>query len=266
MDKRPIGVFDSGLGGLTCVKQLHSLLPNEDIVYLGDTGRVPYGTRSESTIIEFSKQDIAFLMSKDVKMIVIACGTVSSVALPKIDVSNLPPIIGVVDCSAYAAAQATKNGKIGVLGTAATIKSRSYMNKILEINPELSVTGVACPLFVPLVENGYIDAENQITTLVAQQYLAKLPSDVDTVILGCTHYPLLKGCLSKLLPGVTLIDSGREVARLAKMKLEYKEMENDDTPGISHYFVTDSVENFSGIGSIFLNEKINGKVERVDIT
>ncbi len=265
MDKRPIGVFDSGLGGLTCIKQLHSILPNEDIVYLGDTGRVPYGTRSEKTIIEFTKQDIAFLQSMDVKLIVIACGTVSSVALPKIDTKDLPPIIGVVDCSAYAAANNTKTKKVGVLGTPATIKSRSYMNRIIELDNEITVTGVSCPLFVPLVENGYIDAENQITTLVAEQYLAKLPKDTDTVILGCTHYPLLKGCLSRLLPGVTLIDSGREVAMLAKKKLEYRDIMSDDTPGKTRFFVTDSVENFVTVGSVFLNESITGNVERIDL-
>lgn len=266
MDKRPIGVFDSGLGGLTCVKQLQAIMPNEDIVYLGDTGRVPYGTRSAETIIKYANQDIEFLKSKNVKLIVIACGTVSSVALPHIDTNSEPPIIGVVDCTAYAAAKTTKNGKIAVLGTPSTIKSKSYVNRLHDADPNLSVTSVACPMFVPLVENGYIDANNTITTLVAQQYLAKIKENVDTVILGCTHYPLIKGCLQKLMPGATLIDSGKEAAMLAKKKLETRNMLSDDTPGVTRYYVTDSVENFAQVGSIFLNKAITGNVERVDIS
>ncbi len=265
MDKRPIGVFDSGLGGLTCVKQLQAIMPNEDIIYLGDTGRVPYGTRSPQTIIKYAEQDIAFLKSKDVKLIVIACGTVSSVALPHIDVKDDPPIIGVVDCTAYAAAMTTKNKKIAVLGTPSTIKSRSYVNRLHDIDPDLSVTGIACPMFVPLVENGYIDADNTVTTLIAKQYISKIKEEVDTVILGCTHYPLIRGCIQKLLPKAQLIDSGKEAALLAKAKLEKRNMLSDDTPGITKYYVTDSVENFAQVGSVFLNKAIDGNVERVDL-
>ncbi|MEG2770098.1 MAG: glutamate racemase, partial [Oscillospiraceae bacterium] len=184
----PIGVFDSGVGGLTAVKQLRLLVPNENIVYFGDTARVPYGTRNSETIIKYAKDDINVLLSKGVKIIVAACGTVSS-TLPQKEIEKLPiPYLGVVESTANAAVNATKNGKIGIIGTDATIKSNSYKNIINALQPEYETFCVACPLFVPLVENGFIEKDNSVTLMVAHNYLDEIKSKgVDTLILGCTH-------------------------------------------------------------------------------
>ena len=197
MDNRPIGVFDSGLGGLTGVRELRKRLPNENIVYFGDTGRVPYGSRSPETILQYARQDIAFLLSKDVKCIMAACGTVSSI-YPAAEAAKLPvPYLGVVDAAAREAAFVTRNRRIGVIGTAATIRSRSYETVLRKLVPGVEITARPCPLFVPLVEAGYVDHsaldKQQVTRLVIAQYLAEVrEAGVDTLILGCTHYPLIK--------------------------------------------------------------------------
>ena len=192
MDKRPIGVFDSGLGGLSVIKELNRVLPDENIVYFGDTGRVPYGTKSPKTIIKYAKEDESFLLSHDVKLIIAACGTVSSVARETGE--QLPvPFIEVVTPGAKAAVEATKNGKIGVIGTAATVKSGSYKKAMLSLDDSISVFQEACPLFVQLVEEGWINKDDEVTRLTAERYLKPLKEEgVDTLILGCTHYPLLK--------------------------------------------------------------------------
>ena len=188
MDKRPIGVFDSGMGGLTAVRQLQAILPGEDIVYFGDTGRVPYGSRSPETIRQYAEQDIRFLLSQDVKFLLAACGTVSS-TLPKSYTEALPvPYVGVVGAAVSAAAAATKNGRIGVIATPATIRSRSYENRIRSILPGAEVFTKSCPMFVPLVENGYVGPNDPITTAIAHEYLDEIRAKgVDTLILGCTH-------------------------------------------------------------------------------
>ena len=216
MDNRCIGVFDSGLGGLTAVKEIMDILPNESLIYFGDTGRVPYGTRSRETIIKYSENDIRFLESFDVKLIVVACGTVSSVALPVIKDRFKTPIIGVVDATSAAAAAATKNNKIGIIGTPGTILSNAYNNCINEINPEIKTFKKACPLFVPLVENGHFDTP--VARLVIEEYLSELKKEnIDTLILGCTHYPLLEKAIQDFLgQKVTLINSGAETAKLVK--------------------------------------------------
>jgi len=192
MDNRPIGVFDSGLGGLTGVRELRKRLPNENIVYFGDTGRVPYGSRSPETILQYARQDIAFLLSKDVKCIMAACGTVSSI-YPAAEAAKLPvPYLGVVDAAAREAAFVTRNRRIGVIGTAATIRSRSYETVLRKLVPGVEITARPCPLFVPLVEAGYVDHsaldKQQVTRLVIAQYLAEVrEAGVDTLILGCTR-------------------------------------------------------------------------------
>ena len=197
MDNRPIGVFDSGLGGLTGVKELRKRLPHENIVYFGDTGRVPYGSRSPETILQYARQDIAFLLSQNVKCIMAACGTVSS-TYPAAEAALLPvPYLGVVDAAAREAAFSTRNRRIGVIGTAATIRSRSYETLLRKLVPGVEITARPCPLFVPLVEAGYVDhsAEDkqEVTRLVIAQYLTEVrDAGVDTLILGCTHYPLIK--------------------------------------------------------------------------
>ncbi len=263
MSELPIGVFDSGLGGLTAVRELIRLLPGENIVYFGDTARVPYGSRSEDTIRTFASQDLRFLLSQQVKAVLVACGTVSSVALPELQRMTDVPVVGVVQPTAVAAAHATKNRKIGILGTAATVKSGSYQEAIAAVDPEISVTAKACPLFVPLVENGYLEGE--ITRLAATEYITPLKeAGVDTVILGCTHYPLLKPVLAELFgPEVTLIDSGRQAALELAEVLRQNRGLSSAPQGTHRYYVSDTVSNFSAIAGMFLHQNIDGKVQQI---
>lgn len=266
MDNRSIGVFDSGLGGLTAVKEIMKLLPDENIVYFGDTSRVPYGTRSEETILKYTYSDINFLLSQDVKMIVIACGTASSAALPEINEEFDVPIFGVVDAGAYEAARVTRNNKIGIIGTPATIKSGAYEKYLEKFNPQAEVYTRACPLFVPLVENGHFNTE--VSRLVVKEYLEEIKAaGVDTLILGCTHYPLLMDAISEYMgEGVTLISPGEEVAKYLKKKITEDNRHSEDRDGEKYrYFVSDSVESFEELGSIFLETEINGKVSKIDI-
>ncbi len=265
--RRPIGVFDSGLGGLTAVRELRRLLPCEDIVYFGDTGRVPYGTRSPSTIVEYAKQDIAFLLSKRVKAVIAACGTVSS-TLPAHVSSNLPvPYMGVVESAAEAAVLATHTGRIGVIGTPATVSSGSYPAAIRKLSPSARITATACPLFVPLVENGYFDEHNPVTRLVAQDYLKDVKAaGVDTLILGCTHYPLIAPIISSVMgPDVTLIDVGRAAAQRARRMLERAGLLGPEGRGSVEYYVSDSTEQFDRLAHIFLGEYAGGSVQRIEI-
>ncbi len=266
MDNRAIGVFDSGLGGLTCVRAITKLLPGENIIYFGDTGRVPYGTRSKETIINYTRGDIRFLKSFDIKLAVIACGTASSIALDTVKNEYDFPILGVVTPTAKAAVDATGNGRIGVIGTPLTIKSGKYKQEIEKINKDAFVVSNACSLFVPFVENGY--ADHEATRLIAKEYLKPIKkAGVDTLILGCTHYPLLTGIIGEIMgEGVTLIDSGMETAKSLKEYLENNNMLSQNTSeGTYHYYVSDSVEGFEALGGMFLNKAITGKVEKIDI-
>ena len=266
MDNRSIGVFDSGLGGLTAVKQIMRELPDESIVYFGDTGRVPYGTRSEETIIKYSKNDVNFLIEQGVKMIVVACGTVSSVALPTLKKEYDIPIIGVVESAVMAALSATKNKKIGIIGTPGTIKSGSYERLIKEYDSEMQTFTRACPLFVPLVENGHFDTP--VARLVIEEYLEEIrKAGVDTLILGCTHYPLLKKAIAEYMgEGVTLIDAGAEVAKYLKKKFDNGGLHGVKTDKDQYsYYVSDNVGNFEELGSIFLEQRIDGQVQKIDI-
>lgn len=267
MNNRPIGVFDSGLGGLTAVRELCRALPNEDIVYFGDTGRVPYGTRSRGTILKYTSQDIAFLRSQGVKMIIAACGTVSSVAGELTKDLDLP-FTGVVQPTALAAAKSTRNGKIGVIGTSATIKSGSFRNELLSLNPSFEILDTDCPLFVPLVENGFIDNENQVTKLVAEGYLNDLRSNgIDTLILGCTHYPMISNIIKKVVgPEVTIINSGRETALAAERTLsELSLLKDTKDQGSYTFYVSDTAEGFSRSASLFLSNAVNFSVKSIDI-
>lgn len=266
MDNRKIGVFDSGLGGLTAVKEIMKLLPNESIVYFGDTGRVPYGTRSKETILKYTYDDINFLLKHNVKMIVIACGTASSAALPEIKDEFDVPIFGVVDAGAYEASRVTKNNKIGIIGTPATIKSGAYNRYIKEYNNQAQIFEKACPLFVPLVENGHFDTP--VTRLVIDEYLKDIrDAEVDTLILGCTHYPLLKKAIGEYMgEGVKLISPGEEVAKYLVKKITSENAHGEDKDEDRYsYYVSDSVESFEELGGIFLETKINGKVSKIDI-
>lgn len=265
MDNRCIGVFDSGLGGLTCVKEIISLLPNENIVYFGDTGRVPYGTRSAETIIKYTESDIRFLMQFDPKIIIIACGTASTTALEVVRKKFDVNIMGVVDPSATAAALATKNGRIGVIGTSRSINSGKYEEALKAINSQFEVFSNACPLFVPLVENGYLD--KKATYLIAEEYLAPIiNAGVDTIILGCTHYPLISKVIGDIAgEGVTLIDPGKETARNIRSTLEAGEIYPSGGTPVHRFYISDKVETFTEMAEMFLQQKITGKVEKIDI-
>lgn len=267
MSQRPIGVFDSGLGGLTAVKELSQLLPNEDIVYFGDTGRVPYGTRSKETIIKYAMQDASFLLKHNVKMVIAACGTASSVAK---DIGNKIDALytGVVSPTAFAAAKATVNGKIGVIGTTATIKSHSYRQQLSKFNESLQIFEQDCPLFVPLVESGFIKKDDKIVQLTVARYLENLKKhNVDTLILGCTHYPILREAISQEMgDGVTLIDSGRETAIYASKLLAENNLLNPrKEKGKIEFFVSDTPHGFANVAGLFLGKDIESNVTQIDI-
>lgn len=268
MDHRAIGVFDSGLGGLTVVKELHKILPNENIVYLGDTGRVPYGSRSRETIIKYAMEDIAFLKSRDVKMIVAACGTVSSTLPREISDHLGVPYADVVRPSAQEACRLTKQGRVGVVGTSASIRSNSYGRTISSLRPEVQVFGNACPLLVHVVENGLVQPDNQIARLSVEMYLKPLIEEkIDTLILGCTHYPILYDIFDDLLNHeVALIDPGKCTARYVKDVLTAKGMLSDRKElGSTDYNVTDQVSGFEQTASLFLGEPVNGSLNRVEL-
>ncbi|MCK9477889.1 MAG: glutamate racemase [Firmicutes bacterium] len=265
MDNRPIGVFDSGLGGLTVVKELAAALPNESIVYFGDTARVPYGTRSRETIIKYALQDARFLISQNIKAIVVACGTVSSIALFPLQNAYKIPIIGVVDATATAAAAVTVNKKVGILGTTGTIKSGSFEKMLYRIDNKIKAVPKACPMFVPLVENGF--AQSDAAHFIANEYLADLKQEgVDTIILGCTHYPLLKGLISDIMgEGVRLVDSAEPTAKYIAELLAERDILSNQGAKYS-YYVSDAAGDFAKFARLFLGVKIPvDNVSEIDI-
>lgn len=265
MDKRPIGVFDSGLGGLTVLKEINKYLPNENTIYFGDTARVPYGPRSKETIIKYTFQAINFLKTKDVKAIVIACNTATARALVEAKEKYNIPIIGVIDAGARTAASSTKNKKVGVIGTAGTIKSKAYNKAIKDIDKKIRVIGKACPLFVPLVEEGW--ANKEISSMAAHMYLDSLiEKGIDSLVLGCTHYPILKRTIGEAVGmNIKLINPAKETALDLKKKLECKNMINmSDEKGICKYYVSDINEQFSKVAGEFLKRKITN-LEKVEI-
>ncbi len=251
-----IGVFDSGVGGLTVAKELINQLPGEDIVYFGDTARVPYGIKSRETVIRFSIENILFLLNQDVKLICVACNTVSSLALPVIQHHFKVPIIGVITPAVREAVYATHNGRIGVIGTQGTIRSRAYDIEVKQLDAGISVTSVACPLFVPLAEEGWL--EGKVVEEIASMYLKPLKeSKADTVIMGCTHYPLLKPVIQKVLgPKVTLIDSAKQVAIEVKKILAGEGMLSKGNKGKQDFYVSDNPEWFTNLAQRFLGRKI----------
>ena len=267
MDNRPIGVFDSGLGGLTAVRELMHLLPGEDIIYFGDTARVPYGGRSAETILKFARQDMNFLCSFDLKAVVIACGTVSTTSLSTLRQEYDLPIIGVVAPTAIKAARCTQNNKIGLIATAASIHSGAYEKVVAQEKPEAQVLGKACPLFVPLVENGRFRVGDPVIEIVAEEYLQCMKDfGVDTLMLGCTHYPLLSDVVGKIMgPEVTLINSGREAAVALKALLEERDALAESVQGDVSYFVSDTVDGFEKMASLFLRSDLKGMVQQINI-
>ncbi len=267
MDKRPIGVFDSGLGGLSTVRALKKVLPCEDIIYFGDTGRVPYGTRSNETIETYTAQDIKFLQTFSCKMIVVACGTVSTVSAEMIE-HLVEPATGIAKPSAAAAARVTKNGSIGIMGTSATINSGAFDREIHRHRPDAVITSVACPLLVSLVESNWIAPDDEVTNAAVRRYLQPiLAAGADTVILGCTHFPLLAPIIQHIAgDGVTLIDSGLEEAMHVKAVLEEKGLTNEAMhTGTCRYFVSDKPQNFYTAANTLLGEDISSQCEFVDI-
>jgi glutamate racemase len=267
----PIGIFDSGVGGLTVAREVFKLLPHEDVVYFGDVGRSPYGGRSKEIITHFTAQDVSLLMEHKVKFIICACNSASSVALEEVSGNYAIKMIGVIRPGAEAAVAKTKNGRIGVIGTTATINSNAYARTIHEIEPKVKVFSLACPLFVPLAEEGYLDKE--ATFLIARDYLqTMLDVEIDTLILGCTHYPLLKDVIADVMKDeVTLIDSGEETARAAYQMLTEDNLLSSRTsqsPGLQgerKYFVSDVPDKFSQVATRFLGDMIE-KITRVDIS
>jgi len=251
--KEPIGVFDSGLGGLTVVKELIHELPNERIVYFGDTARVPYGTKSSDTIIRYSREIVRALLKYKVKMIVVACNTASSLALDVLKKEFDLPLLGVIEPGARKAVAITRNKKVGIIATSSTVKSGKYAGKIVQLDKRISVESQSCPLFVPLVEEGWFD--HAVTFTVAKHYLKDIKkSNVDTLILGCTHYPLLKKVLSKVMgPKVQLVDSAREVALQVKELLVRNKLLRTRLGASQHVFiVSDEPKQFQRMASRFL--------------
>lgn len=252
----PIGVFDSGIGGMTVVKELMSQLPGEKIIYYGDTARVPYGNKSNETIIAYSRQIARFLMTREVKAIVIACNTASAVALDALRAELPVPVIGVVKPGAKAAAEATRNGRIGVIATRATVDSGVYEEFLKKTNPGISVYKKACPLFVPLVEEGWIDDE--ITDRIIHRYLDSLIAEgIDSLVLGCTHYPLLKERIRLVTgDGITLVNPAYETARHFKYVLEENDLLNEDRYDKikNEYYVSDSPDKFRQFANSVLGD------------
>lgn len=269
MDKRPIGIFDSGLGGLTTVRALKRMMPQEDIIYFGDTSRVPYGSRSRETIQKYAMQDIRFLLSNEVKLVVAACGTVSTNPPPREELELLPvPYHNVIQPAVEAACRATRNGRLGVIATDASIQSGAYCRSIGKIDAGIKAFGKACPLLVPLIENGYIEKDNLVTRTVVMDYLRPLLTEqIDTLILGCTHYPIIKELIQDLVgEDILLIDAGEECARYVQQFLLEHSLENETSfHGTCHFYVSDREQNFSDKAGIFLGSDITADVDKIDI-
>ena len=265
MPWQAIGIFDSGVGGLTVLREITRALPQEDTIYFGDTARVPYGTKSPETVVRYSREITSFLVRRDIKLLVVACNTASAVALSGLKREFPIPVVGVIEPGARRAVEVTRNGRIGVIGTEGTIKSSAYTRAIKRLSPGACVLTRACPLFVPLAEEGWTD--NMVARLTAQSYLLELrDAGVDTLVLGCTHYPLLKQVIAETMgPGVTLVDSAEETARtvaeiLAKKKMLRPAAEN----GNHHYYVSDIPAGFIRVGNRFLGGRL-GDVYQVNL-
>ncbi len=257
---RPIGVFDSGIGGLTVLKELTALLPGEDFIYLGDTARLPYGTKSNEVIVRYSRENTEFLLAKGIKLLVVACNTSSAVALEEITRHTMVPVIGVIEPGARAAVKASRTGKIGVIGTEATIASGAYTRAIQSLKARAEIYTRACPLLVPLVEEGWTD--NDIAERTVTHYLESLKaSGIDTLLLGCTHYPLLRGMFERVMgPRVKMVDSAIATAGAVGEKLKELKLARRDGGGAQSFFVTETPERFVRVGRRFIGPRVESAV------
>lgn len=263
----PIGVFDSGLGGLTAIRELEKLLPEEDIVYFGDTGRVPYGTKSKEIIQKFAGQAMRFLQGKKIKAVLAACGTISSVASSVGENIGIP-FFDVLHATSIAAANTTKNKRVGVIATPATVASGAYRREIQKIGPSIQVFELACPMFVPLVENGYISPVDDVVRLVVQRSLAPMKeNNIDTLILGCTHFPVLYESISHAMGAeITLINSGKEAAiAMAAFLKENHLLNQSAAQGNKSFYVSDKPQSFSQNAGILLGHDISSATQQIDI-
>jgi glutamate racemase len=256
-----IGIFDSGVGGLTVQRALLEALPGADTVYLGDTARVPYGTKSAETVTQYSLRNARFLLGQRIDLLVVACNTASSVALPALEREVPVPVLGVVEPGARVAAARSRSGRIGVVGTAGTIASGAYQAALRRHRPDAEVIARACPLFVPLVEEGWTDPGDEIVRAVVRRYLAPLrEAGVDTLVLGCTHYPLLAGAIAAELPGVVLVDSAEAIAEEIGGRLPAPA----GRPAEHTFYVTDTPEKFLAVAGRFLGRPVEA-AEHVDV-
>jgi len=265
----PIGVFDSGMGGLTVMREIMRQIPNEKVIYFGDTARVPYGSKSKETVTRFSRQIVRFLQSKQVKAIVVACNTASAYALNDLEREIDIPIIGVVKPGAKVAAEVTRNGQVGVIATEGTISSNIYTTYIRQLRPEVQVTGKACPLFVPLVEEGLW--QDPVTDEIAKRYLSSLiDTGIDTLILGCTHYPLIRSTVGRVMGDqVTLVNPAYETARELKGLLQHYHILNDEEPHLGEnkyqFYVSDGAEKFKHFANSIIKYGIlSAKTIKID--
>ena len=259
MPERAIGVFDSGVGGLTVLRELRSQIPDESLVYLGDTARVPYGTKSSPTVLRYAHEAARFLLAQRVKLLVVACNTASAVALDDLAERYHVPVIGVIEPGARRALEVTRKGRIGVIGTEGTVRSGAYERALRAARSDVNVFAAACPLFVPLAEEGW--ANHEIARMAAREYLKPLlDQGIDTLVLGCTHYPLLKQTLQDVTgAGVQLVDSARETAKtVAQRLMEQQLLQHDKAAAPPRYFVTDIPDRFERVGGSFLGEQLHG--------
>ena len=267
MDQRPIGVFDSGLGGLTAVREMRRLMPSENIIYFGDTSRVPYGGRSPEILLKYARQDVHFLRSFDIKAVLVACGTVSTTALPQLQAENDLPILGVVEPACRKAAAMTRNRRVGLIATAASVRSGAYERTLHRLDETIHVVSRACPLLVPLVENGRYQPGDAVIETVAREYLEPLRQEgLDVLILGCTHYPLIKTMIGEFMGrNVVLVDPAKTAAHHLERILSERGLKADHPAGQAHFYVSDAPDGFVQTADLFLGEYKGGEVEQLAI-
>ena len=268
MDKRPIGVFDSGLGGLTALRVLRQILPEEDLIYFGDTARMPYGGRTKETLLRYARQDVRLLRSFDPKAILVACGTVTTMTLPELQAENDLPIIGVVDATCQRAVERSRSGRIGIIATQASIRSGAYEAALKRLDPAVEVIGKACPLLATLVENGRTRRGDVVIETVVREYLEPvLAAGIDTLILGCTHYPLLLEIIGEVCgPEVALVSAGEESAlELKRVLTDRGLLTAESRRGAMEFYVSDRAEEFAQSAALFLGEELQSTVRRIDI-